>query len=62
MKKAIVIMSGFVWLCTLSIGLTNCFAYQQYDEKNDINSAYNKQQTNPSNYKKDLGYGLKKVE
>lgn len=61
MKRVLVLISGVAWIITLSLMMTNCFAWEQYDEKTAINSDYNKAESNPKNYKKDEGFGLNKA-
>ena len=58
MKKAIIVTLGVIWIASLGVVMTKAFAWEQYNEKTAVNSDYNKQQTNPTNYHKDEGYGM----
>jgi uncharacterized membrane protein len=55
-------VTSIVWFVVLAMLMTQAFAWEQYDEKTAINSDYNKQETNPTNYHKDRGFGFTRVE
>jgi hypothetical protein len=53
MKKSILLV------CVLFAGLVN-LSYA-YDKRYDLNNSYNLEETNPSNYQRNEGYGLTRL-